>query len=123
MDIGGTITRLRTEKGVYQKEMAASLKVSVGTISNYELGRHYPDPATLCKIADYFGVTTDYLLGRTSFRYDPKLLYRPFVDTYSMADLMNTSLELSAQNKRALIEYAELLRLKETTQDRHSSGL
>lgn len=28
-------------------------------------GKHDPTPATLCKIADYYGVSTDYLLGRS----------------------------------------------------------
>lgn len=115
MDIGHTLTDLRMEKGIYQKELAAALRVSVGTISNYEKGRHYPDPTTLCKIAEFFGVTTDYLLGRTDFRYDPKLLYRPFTDSYSVADLVNTSLELTPQNKRALADYVELLKLRQKT--------
>lgn len=115
MEIGRIIAELRTEKGLYQKELAVKLKVSVGTISNYEKGRHYPDPATLCKIAEFFGVTTDYLLGRTTFRYDPQLLYRPFTDTYSVEELINTSLELSPQNKRALADYVELLKLRQNS--------
>lgn len=113
MDIGQTIAELRMEKGIFQKELAACLKVSVGTVSNYENGRHYPDPATLCKIADFFGVTTDYLLGRTPFRYDAQLLSRPFTDNYSVAQLVNTSLELSPKNKHALTEYVELLKLRQ----------
>lgn len=111
MDIGQTITNLRIERGIYQKELATALKVSVGTISNYEKGRHYPDPLTLCKIAEFFGVTTDYLLGRTSFRYNPQLLTRPLTENYTIAELVNTSLELSPKNKRALADYAQLLKL------------
>lgn len=113
MELGQNITDLRTERGLYQKELAAILKVSVGTISNYEKGRHYPDPATLCKLADFFGVTADYLLGRTPYRHSAQSLSRPFTDTYSVADLLNTSLELSPQNKRALTDYVELLKLRQ----------
>lgn len=113
MDMGQVITELRLEKGVYQKELASVLKVSVGTISNYEKGRHFPDPSTMCKIADFFGVTTDYLLGRTNYRYDPKQLSQPFIDNYTIADLVNTSLDLTPQNKHALADYVELLKLRQ----------
>lgn len=115
MDIGHNIAKLRTERGMLQKELAANLKVSIGTISNYEKGRHYPDPITICKIAEFFGVTTDYLLGRTEFRYNPQLLSRPFTENYSVEELINTSLELTPQNKSALAEYVELLKLRQRT--------
>lgn len=63
------LTSLRQERGIYQKEIAVYLKVSVGTISNYEKGIHQPDLDTLCRLADFFGVSTDYLLGRTTYPY------------------------------------------------------
>lgn len=122
MDLGQNIAQLRTERGLLQKELAANLKVSVGTISNYEKGRHYPDPATLCKIAEFFGVTTDYLLGRTSFRYSPQLLFRPFTDNYSVEELLNISLQLTPQNKCALAEYVELLKLRQSSSSGNSSN-
>lgn len=119
MNFGSILTELRMERNVYQKELASHLKVSIGTISNYEKNRHFPDPETLCKIADYFGVSTDYLLGRTKFRYNPDLLCRPLTERYTISDLVNTSLELSAKHKLALTEYVELLKLSEQTK---SSG-
>ena len=119
MDVGHNITKLRMEKGIYQKELALYLKVSIGTISNYEKGRHYPDPNTLCKIAEFFGVTTDYLLGRTNFRYDPELLFRPYIDQYTVSDLVITCMKLSPKHRNALLEYAELLLLRE---EKDSSG-
>lgn len=68
------LRQLRTQKGVYQKELADYLNVSIGTISNYEQGIHNPDLDTLCKIADYYEISTDYLLGRTSY---PLLVTEP----------------------------------------------
>ncbi len=115
MNVGERITQLRIERGIYQKQLADNLQVSVATISNYENGRHIPDPHTLCEIANYFGVTTDYLLGRTHFRYDPQFLKRPIAKNYTIADLVNTSLELSPKNKVALVEYVKLLKLKESS--------
>lgn len=112
MEVGQILAELRTEKGLYQKELAAYLRVSVGTISNYENGVHYPDPDTLCKLAEFFEVTTDYLLGRTSFRYNPELLYRPLTESYSVSDLVNTTLVLTPRNKRSLADFMDLLKLR-----------
>lgn len=46
-----------------QKDLAQALGMKQRTISNWELGIREPDFATLEKIANYFNVTTDYLLG------------------------------------------------------------
>lgn len=47
MNFGEKLYRLRVERGIYQKQLAAYLHVSVGTISNYENGIHSPDLKTL----------------------------------------------------------------------------
>jgi len=112
MTVGQRIIQLRREQGVYQKELADYLQVSVGTVSNYEKSRHFPDPATICKIAEFFGVTCDYLLGRTTFRFNPEVIYQPFTDTYTVSDFVNTMIELSPQNRTALVEYIHLLLLR-----------
>ena len=59
--VGEIMAELRTEKEMGQKELAALLNVSVGTISNYEKGVHYPDLDSLRKVADIFEVTIDNL--------------------------------------------------------------
>ena len=51
---GEILTSLREERGIYQKELAAILKVSVGTVSNYENNIHFPDQEALLQLADYF---------------------------------------------------------------------
>lgn len=59
------LTQLRTNRRLPQRELARSLHVSTSAISNYEQRLRYPDIDMLIRIADYFDVTTDYLLGRT----------------------------------------------------------
>ncbi len=113
MSFGSNMVKLRNEKGIYQKELAAYLQVSIGTISNYEKDRHFPDQDTLCKIADYFGVTIDYLLERNSFRYNPQMLCRPFTEQYTISDFINITLELSPQYRNSLTDYVKLLKLQQ----------
>ncbi|WP_238861105.1 helix-turn-helix transcriptional regulator [Clostridium sp. YIM B02569] len=55
---------LRKEKGLTQYELADKLGFSRGQVGNYEQGSRQPDQETLVKIADFFGVSVDYLLGR-----------------------------------------------------------
>lgn len=63
--IGDRLKELREDKQITQSELAEILKVSRQTISSYELNLTEPTFETLVKIADIFGVSTDYLLGRT----------------------------------------------------------
>ncbi|WP_446715388.1 helix-turn-helix domain-containing protein [Caloramator sp. Dgby_cultured_2] len=60
--------KLREEKSVSRNELAEELNVSTQTIANYENGNREPNFDNLIKLADYFKVTTDYLIGRSDFR-------------------------------------------------------
>ena len=62
------VKELRKEQKKTQIEMAAVFGVSPRQYQNYEGGAHYPDVPGLMAMADYFGVTTDYLLGRSDER-------------------------------------------------------
>ncbi len=56
---------LRKNKKITMKQLGKDIGVSESTISLYETGQRDPDNATVIKLADYFGVTVDYLLGRS----------------------------------------------------------
>jgi transcriptional regulator with XRE-family HTH domain len=62
---GRTLAKLRKEKKVSQRETAEALSVSQALLSHYENGLREPGLAFLCRAADYFSCSTDYLLGRT----------------------------------------------------------
>lgn len=55
---------LRNSNKVSQKDFAQALKVSQQTVASWEVGRTEPSNTALKDIADYFNVSTDYLLGR-----------------------------------------------------------
>lgn len=57
---------LRTSRGFTQTEIAKAIGISRSTIGMYETGLREPDFETLEKIADFFNVDIDYLLGRTN---------------------------------------------------------
>lgn len=55
---------LRKSKGLSMKELGRLFGLSESTISLYESGKRQPDNETILKIADFFDVSVDYLLGR-----------------------------------------------------------
>lgn len=60
------LKQLRKERGITQLKLAMDLNLNQNSISRYETGDHEADYETLIKIADYFNVSIDYLLGRTN---------------------------------------------------------
>ena len=63
---------LRTERGENLEKVAEYLNVSIQTISNYENEKRDMTPDTILKLAEYFGVSTDYLLGKSDIRNPEK---------------------------------------------------
>ena len=66
--IGKRITALRQEKRLTQQAVAEVVGLARATYAHYETDRHKPDDRTLCKLATFFNVTTDYLRGNTDLR-------------------------------------------------------
>ena len=65
MAIGDQITNLRVKENISREDLAKSLGISYWALSKYEKNARTPDPETLDKIANYFGVSVDYLLSRS----------------------------------------------------------
>ena len=61
------VKELRTEKNLNQSELAKQLGITQRKISYWETGKIEPNLTDLCRIAEYFDVTTDFLLGRKEY--------------------------------------------------------
>ena len=68
VQLGIRLKQLRKEKQCLQRDMAAFLGVTEVHYRRIEAGKVNIPTLTLCALADYFGVTTDYLLGRREDR-------------------------------------------------------
>ena len=64
------LKELRKKRGISQLRLATDLNTTQNTISRYETGEREPGITELIKIADYFNVSVDYLIGRTE---NPKM--------------------------------------------------
>ena len=63
-DFSRIITLLRKEKGISQKQVASDLGISQALLSHYEKGIRECGLDFVVKVADYYGVSCDYLLGK-----------------------------------------------------------
>lgn len=74
MTFGERLRFLREEKGVTQKDLGNIIGVSARMVSFYESGAHFPrDEHALIRLAAYFEVSTDYLLGCSDLRIEAPL--------------------------------------------------
>ena len=92
---GEILAELRQDRGLTQRDLAKLFFVTPGTISNYEKGRHLPDAERLIKIADYFSVTTDYLLGRSSSNLPADVFSAPLLDDMTAGEMIQLVQTLS----------------------------
>lgn len=99
--IAKRLSELRKEKGVKQDEIAELLNVKRATVANYETGKRAPDYETIIKLADYYGVSCDYILrGVTS----------EFANIHSTTGLSGRAIEiLQDMNEVENVDYIRLI--------------
>lgn len=100
------IKDIRVRKGLTQSEVATALGVSSVVYSRYETGSRQPSIDTLIQMADIFGVTVDYLLGRQDIEdstlsdYELRLLIASRnADERAKQDALNVLLSHSVNTK------------------------
>ena len=103
MTFGERLRELREERNVTQKTLAGVLGVSARMVSFYESGAHFPrDEGILLRLAGYFEVSTDYLLGYSDVRPAGQL------------HRLNEAFEALPEAERgSLLEYLDFLSAKQ----------
>lgn len=101
-EFGELLAELRLDSKMTQKDLADILHVTIGTISNYENGVHFPDVEKLIDLANYFDVTIDYLLGRCAYNLSPDIFQEHFIDGKTIGEIINGLRRLSPDRRQAL---------------------
>ena len=102
-EFGDMLSELRHDRNLTQAQLALEIYVTPGTISNYESNVHYPDVEKLKQLADFFNVTTDYLLGRSKCSLSPAILEQKISDGRSWSEIIKDVLSLSPSRQRTLL--------------------
>ncbi len=96
---------LRQSRNITQQRLAIDLGIDQTSISSYECGKYLPTVEVLVRIAEYFGVSTDYLLGLSEVK-SPLKTAQNDRDTYFLS-LFKT---LPSASQERAIGYLEALR-------------
>lgn len=105
-DFPRILTLLRTTNGLSQKEVAKDLNISQGLLSHYENGKRECNLDLLVKIANYFDVSCDYLLGRTTM---PKPNRRKIKPKRKRKSALNAMDEQMDKMKHVLYVYYSMI--------------
>lgn len=106
--IGDTLKRLRTKKGLTSEELCSKIGIKGGSYRNYERNDRKPDYDTLVKLADFYGVSTDYLLGRPTAQPPTDTLERLFTEKSFSAleeELLRKYMELPHEARQAVVRF------------------
>ena len=119
---------LRKRKGLSQEDIAPKVGVKYGTYRNWEQGVRDPGTEALIRLAEFFGVSVDYLLGQSEVegRRDSAVMESETQDGHQAGDeedilnrlkndpatrmVAKISGDLTDEGKKDLLKYAELLR-------------
>ena len=97
------IRQLRKENNLTQTQLANVLNYGCTAISNYESGKNQPSISDLIKIADFFNVSLDYLLGTSDIK-TPLSVYNS--DPYAK-ELLAIFTDLDEQQKLNILSYSK----------------
>lgn len=97
---------LRTSKGLSAPQLCAELKIGSTTYQNYETKDRIPAPEILIKLADFYGVTTDYLLGREPQKETPLRTFAKGANLKQLEEiLIKEYLELDDKQREAVLDF------------------
>lgn len=108
--LGERIAEQRKKLGLSQEELAEKLNISQKSISKYELGDRKPQYKVLVRMAEYFGVTIDYLLRSTD------------TQDFGICDCGNTIKELRTEAGMTQEELGMLLNVQNAAVSKYESG-
>lgn len=100
--IGKRIRKLRSESQMSQEELGKIIAVDKSTISGYELGRIAPPLDVVVRLAQYFHVSADYLLGITDNRFSISRLGDRASNGLSIGKFIELYLSLSAELRETI---------------------
>ena len=104
---------LREDHDYSQRDVASVLGISQQHYSKYEQGDYELPLHHFITLAEYYGVSADYLIGRCTYNGKTPLEMIYVTRDCSCEKLVQDTLSLSEEGRRSVVEYVELQKLKE----------
>lgn len=110
MNLGNRLLELRKEFNLDRETLANALNISYSSLSKYETNKRFPSQDLLILMADYFGVSIDYLLGRTNIRN--------YEENTIAAHTDDRTQQLSEDSRRQLDNFIDFLIAQERNKEK-----
>lgn len=101
-EFGEILAELRQDAGMTQQDLAVELNVAKSSISNYETGQRRAHTELICKAAEVFHVSTDYLLGRSDFRKAFSVTEESYSGGTTVGEVLEQMLSLDGERRHLL---------------------
>lgn len=112
-----TLKQLRKSKGLSQKQFAEDIFISPSAVSQYETGHTMPNWENLDRIAKYFNVSTDYLLGTSSIAALEEKMNQDYCSGVTLSSLMDKCIGVKGKHRETLLDVVEALESCSARQD------
>jgi len=114
MKFGNILRQLREEKELSQVELAKKLNITSQSLSQYELSKRMPDIEMVNRLADFFNVSVDYLLGRIDVKDSSIFSVKEDENKFGIHnEIVNEIEKLSPESQEDLEAYIKLLKLRD----------
>ena len=108
-DFPRLLTLLRKEKGLSQKQVSTDLNISQALLSHYEKGVRECGLEFIVKVSDYYGVSCDYLLGKTPNKDGVRLNTEEIPDSTQEKDNRFKGSVIATLNKKLIVNSISII--------------
>lgn len=105
------LRKLRKSKNLSQKQFAQAVFISPAAVSQYETGRTLPSRDTLERIAKFFDVSTDYLLGVSPNTALEELMNQDYCVGVTVSTLVDKCMSVKGKHRETLLDVVDALEL------------
>lgn len=111
------LKKLRNGRNLSQKQFAQEIYISPSAISQYETGRTMPSRENLDRIARFFDVSTDYLLGSSAIAEKEEQLNQKYCGNITVSELIDKCIGISDKYRETLLDIVDALQKCSESQD------
>ena len=104
-----TLRKLRKNKKLNQAQLAKELYISPSAVSQYETGRNTPSRETLNRIAAYFNVSPEYLMGTSKIYEIEEILNQEYYPGTTVSEALKKIMRVRGKDREALLTIVDAL--------------
>lgn len=104
-----TLRKLRKSRKLNQAQLAKELYISPSAVSQYETGRTTPSRETLNRIAAYFNVSPEYLMGTSKIYEIEEMLNQEYYPGTTVSEVLNKIVRVKGKDREALLTVVDAL--------------